>query len=244
MKQNIEFYLAIIGISLSGTGVIGTYFQIFGYDAFWISVIILGLFLILFYVWKITSEIREVVDTFGERWRLNEGRLKIGNTINVALRAKTMQDILNQFQEENLNGYHTVIKDAGRRVGKSFANDLKAELIQYGIQTMTESGNKNELLVKKISLWAKYDSSTGMGIFKLDQGQLESANGLKGNILLKNSFLAYDRISETPTCIFIEGYLEGVISKILQMPIIAKEIECSSVTGSEYCKFEITYLKS
>lgn len=238
MKTDIDFFLGLIGISLSVLGFIGTYYQILGCNVFWIILIISGSILILFYIWKTTSKIREIVATFGERWRLIDGRLKIGNTINVALRAKTMQELLNQFQKEYPNDNQTLIKDAGKKIGESFANDLKAELLQYGIETIIKSGKKNDLLEKKLSLWTKYDSSTGMGIFEL--GQLEFTDGLRGNILLKNSFLAYDRISEIPTCTFMEGYIEGVISKILQMPITVKEIECSSVTGSEYCKFEIT----
>ncbi len=238
MKKELD-PLAIFGVLLSIIGVIGTYYQILEKSFFWIVIIVFGLTLIVIYLWKITSEIREVVATFGKRWRLIDGRLKIGNTINVALRANTVQELLNQFQKEFPKDYGVIVKNTGKIVGESFAEDLKAELIQYGIPTIIDSGKNTKLLEEKLSLWAKYDSSTGMGIFELDQNRLEFIDGLRGSILLKNSFLAYNRKSAVPTCIFIEGYIEGVTSKILEIPIVAREIECSSVTGSGYCRFEI-----
>ena len=245
MSIDTNFRLAIAGILLGVAGVIGTYYQILGHKILWIALLVLGFTSAIFYLYRVRKKIeeykkyKETAETFGERWRLVDGQLVIGNTVNVALRAKTVQGLLDEFQRAFPEHYNVIVRNAGRIVGESFADDLKKELILRGFETVTKPGRDTELLKKKLSLWAEYDSSTGMGIFEVYQVEF-TVNGLRGNILLKNSFLAYERQSQLPTCIFIEGYLEGVISKLLSIPIIAKEIECSSVTGSEYCKFEIT----
>ena len=135
--------------------------------------------------------------------------------------------------------YNTIVKEAGKSVGESFADDLKKELTQRGLKTIIKQGKSAELIRQKLHLWAEYDSTTGMGIFEIDQVEI-AVSGLQGYISLKNSFLANDRRFEHPTCIFIEGYIEGVMTKLLGIHIIVKEIECGSVTGSEYCRFEIT----
>jgi predicted hydrocarbon binding protein len=256
MSKNINFHLAIGGALLGVVGVIGTYYQILGYKITWIALLVLGfalLLALLFFYKKESDGLRkkteeqeayikrfeELVATFGERWHLKDGQLLIGNTVNVALRTKTVQEILDAFRktlpEEN---YRAILKDSGRRVGESFSEDLKKELILRGYEKIAKPGRDTKLLMEKLSLWSEYDSSTGMGIFEVHQLGF-TVNGLQGDILLKNSFLAYDRQPELPACVFIEGYIEGVIGKLLGVSVVANEIECSSVTGSEYCKFEI-----
>ena len=243
MSENIDFRLPIAGILLGAIGVIGTFYQILGQKILWIILIIIGFAPALFYLWKIASETGAVVKTFGKRWRLEDGQLTIGNTVNVALRTKTVQELLNAFQRELLKDrpkdYSSIVKEAGNNVGESFAGDLKNELTQRGLKTIIKPGKTSELLKEKLGLWAEYDSTTGMGLFNTDQVEIRVVSGLGGYISLKNSFLANDSRSELPTCIFIEGYIEGIINKLLGIPIIAKEIECGSITGSEYCKFEI-----
>ena len=238
MSKNIDFRLAIAGILLGAIGVIGTFYQILGQKIIWIILIIIGFAPALFYLWKIASETGAVVKTFGKRWCLEDGQLIIGNTVNVALRTKTVQELLNAFQRAFPKDYSSIVKEAGKNVGESFAGDLKKELTQRGLKTIIKPGKKPELLREKLHLWAEYDSTTGMGIFEIHQVEI-TVSRLEGYILLKNSFLANDRKSELPTCIFIEGYIEGIIDKLLGIHIIAKEIECGSITGSEYCKFEI-----
>ena len=239
MSKNINIRLAIAGILLGTIGVIGTFYQILGQKILWIVLIIVGFVPALFYLWKTASGMSAVVKTFGKRWRLEDGQLVIGNTVNVALRTKTVQELLNAFQRAFPKDYSVTVKEAGKNVGEGFADDLKKELTQQGLKTIIKPGKSPELIRKKLHLWAEYDSTTGMGIFEIDQVEI-TVSGLRGYILLKNSFLANNKRSEFPTCVFIEGYIEGLLYNLLSLNIIAKEIECGSVTGSEYCRFEIT----
>ena len=87
-------------------------------------------------------------------------------------------------------------------------------------------------------LWAQYDSGTGMGIFDISHVEA-SIGGLGGYIILKNSFLANNKMSKIPNCPFIEGYLEGIIQRLIGITISIKEVECHSIPGNNHCKFLI-----
>ncbi len=239
MTKNTDFRIAVAGIILGAIGVIGTFYQILGQKILWIFLVVIGFVPALFYLRKIAGEMNVVMKTFGERWYLEDGQLIIGNTVNVALRTKTVQELLNAFQKALPKDYSSIIKEVGRKIGDSFADDLKKELIQRGLKTIIKVSKAPELLREKLCLWAEYDSATGMGIFEIHQVEI-TVNGLRGCILVKNSFLANDVRSESPTCILIEGYIEGIADKLLGISIMVEEMECSSMTGSEYCRFEIT----
>ncbi len=199
----------------------------------------MGFALTISYLFKLFSEVSKVVKTFGERWSIDDGQLIIGCTVNVALRAKTIQQLLISFQEFSDKDFNRIVKDSGRRVGDDFAADLKQELIMRKIKKIVRAGKAPDLLKEKLRLWGKYDSSTGMGIFETDQIEI-TIDDLRGYILLKNSFIAHDRRAEEPTCVFIEGYIEGIINRLLGAQVTVKEVECSAVNSSEYCKFEVT----
>jgi len=235
-EKNLK--LAILGIILDIVGTFGAIYQIFGQMTLWIVLIIVGAILALFYLWKTINEWRVIVKTFGKRWCLDDGQLIIGNTVNVALRTKTVQELLNAFNRELGENGDIIIKKVGKNIGESFADDLKRELVQRGIKSIVKPGKDPKFLKEKLDLWAEYDSSTGMGTFKVEQVKI-TIDGLHGHILVKNSFLAHDMQSEIPTCTFIEGYLEGVMSRLLGIHILTREVECSAITSSEYCKFEI-----
>lgn len=239
MGETKNLQLAILGIVIGVIGVIGTFYQILAERILWIVLIISGFILTVLFLRKSVSEWRIVVRTFGARWSLENGRLVIGNTVNVALRAKTVQHLLDGFQKPLGDRYSLVLKDLGSTWGKSFADDLKKELTVRGITRIIKSGRNSGVLEDKLSLWAEYDSSTGMGIFSIDHIEV-TTSGLQGYVLLRNSFLSYDRQSECPVCTLIEGYLEGIIDNLLGIRAVVKEIDCGAVTGSEYCRFQIS----
>ncbi len=239
MRQDVR--ITIAGLILSVAGKIGGFFGLYGLGILWTVLSIVGLIPAFVYVWKTATEWREVVKTFGKRWSLKEGQLVIGNTVNVALRAKTVQEIIDALQKAEGEDYASRIRSVGRAIGESFADDLKKELVVRGIGQIIKPGRKPGLLRDKLNLWAEYDSSTGMGIFDISQVKI-SSTGVRGYILVRGSFLAYDRQSDSPTCLMLEGYLEGVITKLLSMCIHVRETECSAVMSSDCCKFEVTSL--
>jgi predicted hydrocarbon binding protein len=167
-----------------------------------------------------------------------EGRLKIGNTINVALRAYTVQRILRHVEQALGEGASSqLLRQAGRDCGESFAQELRAELIQLGENSIVKSGKTSETFRKKLDLWARYDSSTGMGVFDVSHVVLDG-NLLKGRIVIRNSFLAFDRHTESHTCSFLEGYIEGVVLHLVDVDTTVRETSCSSITGNGECVFE------
>lgn len=238
MDKNVK--LSVVGLIISIAGTLGTIFQIFGERVLWITITAGGTCILLYYLFREAREIAEVVATFSSRWRLQDGRLRIGNTINVALRAKTIQVLLESFEHafSNKVDYWDVIKNAGLSIGESFASDLRAELIALGENRIIKAGRTEDLIKDKLELWSRYDSSTGMGIFLVDS--IHFANGiLQGTISVKNSFLSYDKHTAHQTCAFLEGYMKGIILHLLDMQVAVKEIACSSTTGEGVCIFDI-----
>jgi len=226
--------LGISGVVLGIIGTIGTYFQIFGFILFWIILIVVGIVLIAYFLYSFKG----IIKTFSNRWHFVEGQLIIGNTTNVALRTETIQEILDGFREETGERYEIIIRKIGRKIGVNFARDLKKELKQLKIDAIIKIGREPGLIKEKLRLWAKYDSETGIGIFDTAQVDI-SIEGLKGCISLRNSFLAHDKRSESPSCTFLEGYLEGIMLELIDVDTTIREIECSTMTGSSCCKFKI-----
>ncbi len=240
MTYKKEIFLAIVGLLISCIGAIGTYYQILGHSAIWISFIVVGFVSVIYLIWRVTNDIRKVVATFGKRWEITKnGQLRIGNTINVALRTKTVQILLDSFERNLPQNFHDIVKQAGVIVGQSFAEDLKCELRMYREEAIFKSGRQLQLLREKLLLWARYDSSTGMGQFIVGDIEYTHIDRLHVELKVNNSFLTCDRGSDTPVCTFLEGYIEGVVGRILDIPVEVKEVHCSSVTGQGYCRFEI-----
>jgi predicted hydrocarbon binding protein len=241
MTLRKEILLSILGLLVSCLGAIGTSYQIFGYRFVWIPLIFIGLVIVIFYIWRITDNIRRVVATFGKRWEITkDGQLRIGNTINVALRTKTVQILLNAFEKVLPQRFKEIERQAGLSVGQSFAEDLKRELMMYREEAIFKSGREIQLMREKLLLWAKYDSSTGMGLFTIGDPEYTHMHGLRVELKVTNSFLTCDRRSDTPVCTFLEGYIEGVVSRILDIHVNVMELQCASVTGESYCRFQIT----
>jgi predicted hydrocarbon binding protein len=234
--MNYEREIGILGVLFSIIGTIGTYFQIFGPIIIWPIFILTGMIIISVLAFKKLCGFEQTIKTFSNRWRIEEGQLIIGNTINVALRTDTVQGILDCFRVEIGESYEKAIRIIGKKTGEDFARDLVKELTMLRIDKINKKGNDPELIKEKLSLWAQYDSGTGMGIFDISHVEA-SIDGFGGYIILKNSFLANNRTSKIPSCAFIEGYLEGIIQRLIGITISAKEVECHSIPGTSHCKF-------
>jgi predicted hydrocarbon binding protein len=145
-----------------------------------------------------------------------EMRMGKGTLRNVSLRAKTLAIFFNKLKNdlpEDL--YRTLVKDAGREVGKNFVKESEKVL-----------GHK-----PTIEEWFFYDSSGGMGRFEITDK--------KDAIIVKNSFNAYEIKSDKPVCNFLEGYFEGILPEVLGKPnIIVTEINCIA-KGDKECIFKI-----
>ena len=237
MDRNLK--LGLLGLVVAVVGTVGTYIPVLGQRVIWVGLAVAGTCLAVYFIYSLLREVREIVSTFGSRWRLVDGRLKIGNTINVALRACTIQTILRCFETSPNASYVCTLKHAGLDSGGSFAKELRAELIQRGQVDILKSGKTNEIVREKLSLWARYDSSTGMGLFDVTKAFMEN-DLLRGQITVRNCFLSYDRHEAAPTCSFMEGYIEGVLLHLLGIDVTVRETSCSSVTGKGQCVFEFT----
>ena len=136
---------------------------------------------------------------------------------NVSLRAETLATIFTKLKADSPEGpYRELVKDAGREVGERFVNELKEILGPMDHERM-------------IAEWFKYDSTAGMGRFEMAE---------EDTITVKNSFAAYNTKSDNPVCCFLEGYFEGVLSKIYGRPKIVTETSCIA-KGDKNCVFKI-----
>ncbi len=239
--KNWKLTASGIGLIIGVLGAVATFYQVFGARLIWAVFAILGICIFFWSLAAILRDIGSVVATFGSRWRLIHGQLMIGNTINVALRAKTIQRILTTFEDalSDMPRFRNILRTAGEAVGKEFAGDLRAELLQRRVDSIVEAGRTERIIKEKLKLWCKYDSSTGMGVFTIENLNYRH-NRIDGVVTLRNSFLSFDRHTTKPTCSFIEGYITGIFHQLLGISVEVRETRCNSMIGDGVCEFAIS----
>jgi predicted hydrocarbon binding protein len=146
-----------------------------------------------------------------------KGELYKGDVRNVSLRADTLSALFRSLAATKEN--KDLIKQAGRSIGKDFLF-VYENRIKHG-----KEANVQELAI--------YDSTAGMGNFLIDIR--------KRRIEVENSFLAcgVNNIQSGETaCTFLEGYFEGILSRIWDRDVEVSEEWCVS-KGDRTCRFEI-----
>ena len=161
----------------------------------------------------------ENVEILGYKFIIDEGILKKGHVRNVALRAETISyffDYLRKNQDIGKEKCKQIIKEAGKITGQNFINEFENKILKH---------------TPTIEEWVDYDSTAGMGRFKVDE--------YRQYITVKNSFVAYKIKSEDePVCHFLEGYFEGILPTLLKEKVSISEIDCIA-KDDKVCKFEI-----
>lgn len=156
---------------------------------------------------------------FVSRYIIDQGILEKGienaAVRNVSLRARTLSMLFEKLRTGLPENYYKLIKDAGEEVGKNFIGEL-GKILGH---------------MPTIEEWIDYDSSAGMGRFKMSPE--------KDAVIVKNSFNAYEIKSNKPACIFLEGYFKGILQEIFRKPkIIVTETSCIA-KGDKECVFKI-----
>lgn len=181
-----------------------------------------------------------VITTFGSRWRVTNGQLVIGNTVNVALRAQSVQSILrSSAQALPESERQKAVHEWGRLCGSGFGEDLEMELRGRRIDSVAVPTADTKTAATKLKIWASYDSTTGMGEFEVQDVNFHEGR-LSCSVELRHSFLAYRVSQNSPACGFIAGYLEGVVEHICQVSVSVTEVRCSAQDPSPNCRFEIS----
>ncbi len=151
-------------------------------------------------------------------WEIDEGILKKAPGIrNVALRAETLSLWLSELRENmKYEDYERGSRAAGKRIGKSFIDNIE------------------RTLNRKLTLeeWSDYDSAAGMGKF------IFHGSPRPERIVVKNSFVAYNRKSNTPVCEWLSAYFEGALEAIFKMSFSVLEKECIA-KGDQNCVFYV-----
>lgn len=243
LLENIEFKILVIAASI---GLLLKYIGIIPEEQLFSVTLILIILLSLFELSKsnkIEAQLQEIsckvnnvndknirIGRIGDRWYWHDdGPLTIGNTRNVALRTKTIQTLLDHFK--NSPDYHDNLRAASKDVGITFGEDIKRELIEKKLYPYSD-------LNKRIKRWEEYDSDTGMGKFSLSEINVRN-NHISGQLRIKNAFTSADRINGQNSCLFFEGYLEGVFKEFVGVEVDVKEISCGFITNSDSCIFSV-----
>jgi predicted hydrocarbon binding protein len=237
IKINQTALITIVGFIATILGTIGTAYQIFGERIAWVILTGFGLILLIWILQKFIKVVIVTVKTGDNKWTLEDGMLLIGNEPNVALRLDTVKTLFDSI--ENLisepKEFKYFSKQLGYDIGLNFGRFLKREIIRKGERTLIRQGN----FAKKLELWIKYDSTTGLGVFQIDK--LEHIQGkIKGKLIVHNSFIIFERTREEPYCAFMEGYIQAIIYIFTNININVIEIECGCVTSQSQCIFEIS----
>lgn len=234
--NRISFWATIGGMILGAIGTVGTLFQIFGSMIVWLLPTGIGIF-------AMTYGLKEPIKTYRTftEWEIKQdGRLRIGQTRNVTLRADTLQIIFDEFANHTDSNFDEVIKQVGKEIGESFYTDFVRE---YRSHPYIDDRSKDpEKIREKINLYTEYDSGTGIGNYNFDDDLVQRDGELDGEIVIKNSFLTHERVTDKhnqKTCAFISGILEGVLTELLDTYVDVYEEKCSAVEGDAECVFKV-----
>lgn len=234
--DRIGFWATIGGLVLGVIGTVGTLFQIFGSTIVWFLPTGIGFFAMAYGL----KEPIQTYRTFSE-WEIEQdGRLRIGQTRNVTLRADTLQIIFDEFANHADDNFDKVIKQVGKDIGKSFYTDFVREYAHHPF--INDRDKDPEKIREKIRLYTEYDSGTGIGDYNFDDDLIQRNGELDGEITIKNSFLTHERVTDEnkeKTCTFISGILEGVLTSLLDTHVDVHEKKCSAVEGDAECVFKI-----
>lgn len=239
MRDNTRILIGLGGVVVGSVGALGTLYQIFGFQVIWLVFVVIGLIIISVTLWERMKKYLTVLQSFAGRWFLDEGRLIIGNTRNVALRVNTLQILLAGFREELGEEYDDVVKPIGRDVGLNFAEDLERELIQRGVTEIHSPSNDPRTVREKLRLWVSYDSTTGMGGFDVGDVDVDGSGNLSGYVTLEHSFVASNRSEEYMTCALLAGYIEGILYGLFNQDVVVEETKCMAVTNEGSCRFQV-----
>ena len=240
--------LTVIGFILTVVGTIDTAWQIFHRNTVWIFLICAGVALLIWIVQWLIRLTSKILKTDNQDWKIVEGVLYIGEEPNVAFRIDTIQIILNAMESRlgDSERFKTLSSEVGFEVGYKFFEDL----LITNRKRFIKPGRR---ISEKLDLWSEYDSATGLGVFE-DAVVYQSKKGNRaqvgGQVVVKNSFLIHGRTAEKPYCGFMEGYIRGIIEKILESEKLSpangssyvEEKECGCMTGKNECHFEVEVL--
>jgi len=184
------------------------------------------------------SKIRKGVG--GDDWVWEDGLLNIGNSPNVTLRIKTLQQILDSFKVHT-EKYPEIMRETAKKIGTSFGETLYRD-----INKKTKVSTLD--IQQRIDTWRKYDSDTGMGRFDTSELHVDIEHKtISGFLKIHNSFITNGRTDCTgkKECIFFEGYLKGVFDSFvlngMRKKIIVEETDCAAEKheNGNVCKFSI-----
>jgi len=147
----------------------------------------------------VTSVIRPITTALECFKQIYANLLLLPETPAVSLRTDTLQTLLSHFEAELGVKFNKVLKDAGKSIGKSFANDFINNLKSLNYVPL----DLNAL----ITLWLTIESNAKWGDFSLKR---MSQNKLR--IEIDNFFLTRGLV-ENPhrSCSFMEGYIESFL---------------------------------
>lgn len=149
---------------------------------------------------------------------------------NMMLRAKTVNAMLGTLILKNENLYE---------LGSSIGKDFYGEYNEYATKSLKGWGTMT--IREKITKIFEYDSTSGMGNFKLIPIIGDEAAG-KVRIELQNIFSCGDGKYDDNRCDFIKGYLSGIIDGIRNTDIPKENFlikDCGGKQGYARCEMDI-----
>ncbi len=117
----------------------------------------------------------------------------------------------------------------GQRAGKTFARFFESEI-------------QPRSLSERISMWCRFDSDSGFGVFKEELDIADHA--LNGTIALTDNFLTFGRGPSDPhLCSFLEGYIKSILAELTHWMVKVTHIsaECEQFDARQVASlFRIT----
>ncbi len=124
------------------------------------------------------------------------------------------------------NGAHSLLYNVGSRTGRLFGRKEKKLTKSEGV-TLLKKTQETDLK----GGWGEFEYNIDFDTFEGEVRLYDSFIGKKWNDVVKKD-------QKFPVCVFIAGYISGLIESIFGEKIVVEEKECIA-TGNDHCVFKV-----
>jgi predicted hydrocarbon binding protein len=160
---------------------------------------------------------------------LNNNRLMKEGYPHISMRIETIQNIFDTILQKTQQDT-TVLSDLGRNVAKNFMSETWATMNNH---VLGQALSSKESILK----WLRMEKTAGWGFFEVSFNDMPNGK-FRGNITVKNCFLAYKRKpTDQNHCVFLCGYMEEIITAMAGFSVNVEETQCGNQNNKETCWF-------
>ena len=136
-------------------------------------------------------------------------------------------------QHSGVQVFESILRTGGEQCGELFGESLRASRGQKAFEGKTP--------IEKVNAWCAFDSSMGWGSFGVSPEVSAGELPHRFHVVIRNLFLTGQPTEQGPDlCVFMEGYIEGVIGQLLDHSVQVSRDASRGKGGSTWFQVELT----